>query len=107
MDREDIVFAEKDAPLRADVRELGALVGEVIREQGGEALFAAVEAARRAAIRRRQGDPLAEAELADRACARAPAEAERLVRAFCTYFRAVNRAEQVHRIRRRRDYDRD
>lgn len=107
MDREDIVFAEKDAPLRADVRELGALVGDVIREQGGEALFAAVEAARRAAIRRRQGDPLAEAELADRACARAPAEAERLVRAFCTYFRVVNRAEQVHRIRRRRDYDRD
>jgi phosphoenolpyruvate carboxylase len=107
MDREDIVFAEKDAPLRADVRELGALVGDVIREQGGEALFAAVEAARRAAIRRRQGDPLAEAELADRTCGRAPAEAERLVRAFCTYFRVVNRAEQVHRIRRRRDYDRD
>ena len=30
-----------------------------------------------------------------------------MVRAFATYFNAVNLAERVHRIRRRRDYQRD
>ena len=46
-------FTARDAPLRDDVRRLGALVGDVIREQGGKDLFDAVEKARRAAIRRR------------------------------------------------------
>ena len=39
MPRSDISFPLKDADLREDVRTLGALVGEVIREQGGDALF--------------------------------------------------------------------
>lgn len=107
MDRDDIVFTATDAPLRTDVRELGALVGDVIREQGGAALFDAVEAARRTAIRRRQGDTDAEPALAGLIQARPPEETARLVRSFALYFRVVNRAEQVHRIRRRRDYDRD
>jgi phosphoenolpyruvate carboxylase len=34
-------------------------------------------------------------------------EAEALARAFATYFQAVNTAERVHRIRRRRDYQRE
>ncbi len=36
-----------------------------------------------------------------------PADAEALARAFATYFQAVNTAERVHRIRRRRDYQRE
>ncbi len=31
----------KEAPLRRDVRSLGMLLGEVLREQAGDALFAA------------------------------------------------------------------
>ena len=37
--RSDIVFAEKDKALREDVRRLGQLVGQLVEDQGGEALF--------------------------------------------------------------------
>ena len=42
MPRQDLVFPLKDVDLREDVHMLGMLVGEVIREQGGDALFEAV-----------------------------------------------------------------
>ena len=104
--RKDIRFSPKDEALRADVSVLGALVGEVIREQGGDPLFDCVEAARLAAIRRREHDA------GDKALARVvaglePEFARDVVRAFSTWFQVVNTAEKVHRIRRRRDYLRD
>jgi len=43
----------KEAPLRRDVRSLGMLLGEVLREQAGEALFGEVETLRQDTIRRR------------------------------------------------------
>ncbi|HEX7239891.1 MAG TPA: hypothetical protein VF263_06470, partial [Longimicrobiaceae bacterium] len=45
----------KEAPLRRDVRSLGMLLGEVIREQEGEALYAVVEELRHLAIGHREG----------------------------------------------------
>ena len=66
MPRSDISFPVKDAELREDVRMLGALVGEVIREQCGDALFEMVERDRQAAIARRDGDPRGASELAAR-----------------------------------------
>ena len=107
MRRDRLTFAEKDAPLRRDVSDLGALVGAVVAEQGGAALFELVEQWRTTAIRRREGEPGADAELASLVERRAGLDAGELVRAFSTYFRVVNRVEQAHRIRRRRDYDRD
>jgi phosphoenolpyruvate carboxylase len=104
MQRHDIHFPPKDAALREDVHELGGLVGEVLREQGGEELFALVEGDRVAAIRRREGDPVGAEELTIRVRSRPPAVARDLVRAFSTWFQAVNLAEKVHRIRRRRQY---
>jgi phosphoenolpyruvate carboxylase len=92
-----------DQPLREDVNRLGALVGEVIAEQEGTAFFDKVEHLRREAILRREsGQP--PDELAAELAGRPLAEAEALVRAFATWFGAVNLAERVHRIRRRRDY---
>jgi phosphoenolpyruvate carboxylase len=44
----------KDAPLRRDVRSLGRLLGEVLKEQAGEALFDAVEEIRQLAIEYRE-----------------------------------------------------
>ncbi|MEO8160085.1 MAG: phosphoenolpyruvate carboxylase [Arenimonas sp.] len=93
-----------DVLLREDVKQLGALVGEILAEQQGQAFLSQVEAIRVAAIRRRENgeaiDVLA-AELGGLALE----QAEALVRAFALWFQAVNLAERVHRIRRRRDYE--
>ena len=52
--RSEIPFAAKDAPLREDVSALGSMVGEMLLEQGGAALFNDVENARATAIARRE-----------------------------------------------------
>src|SRR5256885_13027541 len=44
----------KEAPLRRDVRSLGRLLGEVLKEQAGETLFNAVEEIRQLAIEYRE-----------------------------------------------------
>ena len=83
---------ERDAGLRRDIRELGALLGRTLVRQEGEQLLELVERTR-ALIR------------SDRAAAAAllaglePPAAIRLVRAFSTYFHLANVAEQVHRGR--------
>ncbi len=101
--REQQAAAPEDAPLRADVRELGNLVGEVIHEQRGRELFECVEAVRRAAIARRSGDDTAARELRERLQSLSSEESGELVRAFATLFQVVNLAEEVHRIRRLRE----
>jgi len=90
--------------LRRDVNNLGSLLGEVLREQGGESLFATVEGARLAARRRRRGDPSAGGELRRILEGLEAGEAAEVVRAFSAYFALVNMGERVHRIRRRREY---
>ena len=105
--RGDIHFAAKDAGLRKDVHDLGAIVGELLSEQGGAALFGRVEQARRAAIDAREGDSVGIQRLEALVGALSPAESQDFIRAFSTYFLAVNLAETVHRIRRRRDYLRE
>ena len=50
LQRSDIHFPPKHEPLRDDVHALGALVGEILREQGGEQLFELVELDRVAAM---------------------------------------------------------
>jgi len=105
--RQDITFEEKDQSLRDDVRTLGAMVGDLIREQNGAELFELVENARLRAIRRREGNEKPGEELAALVGALDPETASQLIRAFSTYFQMVNTAEKVHRIRRRRDYLRD
>ncbi|HET6433400.1 phosphoenolpyruvate carboxylase [Dyella sp.] len=94
-----------DGPLREDVSRIGAMVGQMLAEQRGEAFFERVESVRTTAIRRRrEGEPV---DLLGSALGGMQAEeAEALARAFATYFQAVNIAERVHRIRRRRDYQR-
>ncbi len=97
-----IEFSEKDLPLRNDVSALGALIGEMLREQVSPDFFDHVETVRKAAIKRRQGTKNAGDELETTLAGLETKAAEQLVRAFAAYFRVVNLAEKVHRIRRRR-----
>lgn len=100
-----VEFAPTDTLLREDVNMLGALVGDILAEQRSPEFLAEVERLRRAAIRRREtGAPVA--EIAGLLEGIELEHASDLVRAFATYFQAVNLAERVHRIRRRRDYER-
>jgi phosphoenolpyruvate carboxylase len=99
----------KEAPLRRDVRSLGMLLGEVLREQAGEELFDQVEALRQGTIRRRDAEAHGHSEEAARHAAAAlelvhslPIErATLLTRAFAFYFELINLAETNHRKRRR------
>ena len=90
--------------LRRDVSFLGALLGDVLREQGGDALFDTVESARLAARARRDGDQDADRRLHDLLTGLDAWQAAEIARAFSAYFSLVNMAERVHRIRRRRSY---
>lgn len=102
----DPEFLPHDGPLREDVRRLGALVGQMLAEQGGKPFFERVEHVRTAAIQRRRSGAGVDA-LAESLNGLGAADAEALARAFAAYFQAVNVAERVHRIRRRRDYQRE
>ena len=100
---------EKEAPLRRDVRSLGMLLGEVLREQAGERLFAQVEELRQNAIKRREAQAAGELHVADErmqktvlGISQTPvAKLYRLTRAFAFYFELTNLAETNHRKRRR------
>ena len=98
------MFEDKDQALRDDVRTLGKMVGDLIRDQGGEKLFNFVENARLRSIRRREENEKPGEELASLVENLDPGMALQVIRSFSTYFQMVNTAEKVHRIRRRREY---
>ena len=103
-DLREVDFGPTDQALREDVGRLGRLVGDMLIEQEGEALFARAEAARNAAIRRRERDEPVSV-LAAQVEGLDAGSADALSRAFATYFQVVNIAERVHRVRRRREYE--
>jgi len=89
----------KEAPLRRDVRNLGRILGEVIKEQAGERVFESVERLRNLSIEQREKGRIAQdASLASMDLK----HAFLVVRAFAIYFELVNLAETNHRKRRRR-----
>jgi phosphoenolpyruvate carboxylase len=89
----------KETPLRRDVRNLGRILGEVIKEQAGQAVFESVERLRNLSIEQReQGRIATDASLASMDLR----HAFLVVRAFAIYFELVNLAETNHRKRRRR-----
>jgi phosphoenolpyruvate carboxylase len=94
---------DKDAPLREDIRLLGRLLGDVVREQEGQAAFDVVETVRQKAVRfRREHDPKAGAEL-DKLLKKLPRHtASIVVRAFSYFSHLANIAEDQHHNRRRR-----
>ena len=102
----------KEAPLRRDVRSLGRLLGEVLKEQVGDKFFSAVEELRLLLIEHRElhAEPEKDVEKERRLIERAErivsrldvAEAQQMAKAFAIYFELTNLAETNHRKRRRR-----
>src|ERR1043165_1634281 len=102
----------KEAPVRRDVRSLGRLLGEVLKEQVGDQLFSAVEELRLLLIEHRElhAQPGHDVENVQRLIERAEtivsrldiAEAHQMAKAFAIYSELTNLAETNHRRRRRR-----
>ncbi|MCM2308905.1 MAG: phosphoenolpyruvate carboxylase [Sulfuritalea sp.] len=99
--------ADKDQPLRDDIRLLGRLLGDTVREQEGLEVFERVEQIRRLALRfHRDDDPAARSEM-EAVLHELPREGSNMVvRAFSYFSHLANIAEDQHHIRRARAHAR-
>ena len=110
----DISPSDKDLPLREDTRLLGRLLGDTVREQEGEDIFAIVERIRQTSVRlsqrlgqeqNRDAVPGPHSEL-ETILNDLPRDAMiSVVRAFSYFLHLANIAEDQHHIRRRRAHD--
>lgn len=93
--------------LRRDVRFLGNILGEVLVHQGGQELLDIVEKIRELSKSLRAvALPEVFEEFKTLIKNLDSDNRHQVVRAFAIYFQLVNIAEQNHRIRRKRDYER-
>ncbi len=93
----------KDAPLIQDIRLLGRLLGEVLKEQEGDVVFNVVESIRQTSVRfRRDLDAQAGRELNLMLKKLTREQTNSVVRAFSYFSHLANIAEDRHHNRRRR-----
>ncbi|GAB6927368.1 phosphoenolpyruvate carboxylase [Paenibacillus sp. JCM 10914] len=93
--------------LRRDVRFLGNILGEVLVHQSGNELLDIVEKIRETSKSLRSVFlPELYADFKRIISTLDPDIRHQVIRAFAIYFQLVNIAEQNHRIRRKRDYER-
>lgn len=90
------------APLRDDVRLLGSLLGDTLREQQGQAFFDKIERIRLLGKQARDGDHAARTEVTRVLSGLQDSELLPVARAFTQFLNLANIAEQYHRVRRRR-----
>lgn len=96
-----------DQPLIADIRLLGRILGDVIREQEGKVTFDLVEKIRTLSVSfRRDADHSADRTLKNLLKGLSAAETVRVIRAFTYFSHLANLAEDRHQIRRRTDAER-
>ena len=94
---------DKDLPLRDDIRLLGRILGDTVREQNGEQVFETVEYIRQNSVRfRRNEDVSARRDLETTLNNLPPGEALQIIRAFGYFSHLANIAEDQHHIRRTR-----
>ncbi|KFG67711.1 phosphoenolpyruvate carboxylase [Microvirga sp. BSC39] len=97
------VTPEKDFPLRDDIRLLGRLLGDTIREQEGEAAFEIVERIRQTSIRfHRDEDEVARRELETILNSLSRGRTNQIIRAYSYFSHLANIAEDQHHVRRSR-----
>lgn len=94
------VGREATEPMREDIRLLGAILGDTVREQNGEEVFDLVERARVESFRVRRSE-IDRAELAGLFDGIDIHKAIPVIRAFSHFALLANVAEDIHRERRR------
>jgi phosphoenolpyruvate carboxylase len=95
--------SEKDRPLRDDIRLLGRILGDTVREQEGEEVFELVEQIRQASIRfHRDNEVGARRELEATLDSLNAEQTLAIVRAYSYFSHLANIAEDQHHIRRNR-----
>jgi phosphoenolpyruvate carboxylase len=94
------VGREATEPMREDIRLLGAILGETVREQNGEEVFDLVERARVESFRVRRSE-IDRAELSSMFDGIDIHQAIPVIRAFTHFALLANVAEDIHRERRR------
>jgi phosphoenolpyruvate carboxylase len=96
-------ISSKDLPFRDDVRLLGRILGDTLREQEGEETYQLVENVRRSAVRfRKTQDDRDGEQLEQMLDALTPSETLAVVRAFSYFSQLTNIAEDLHHNRRHR-----
>lgn len=96
-----------DAPLIEDIRLLGRILGDVIREQEGAPSYELVERIRTLSVAfRRDEDHSADRALKSLLKELSAAETVRVIRAFTYFSHLANLAEDRHQIRRRTEAER-
>lgn len=99
--------ARKDEPLIEDIRLLGRILGDVIREQEGEAGFDLVERIRQLSVAyRRHDDRQAERKLQTLLAGLTHDQTTSVIRAFTYFSHLANLAEDRHHLRRRAIHER-
>ena len=94
---------DKDLPLRDDIRLLGRILGDTVREQEGEEVFELVEQIRKASIRfHRDNEVGARRELEATLDSLNADQTLSIVRAYSYFSHLANIAEDQHHIRRNR-----
>lgn len=94
---------DKDLPLRDDIRLLGRVLGDTIRDQEGQVVFDLVEQIRQTSIRfHREEDETARRELEGILNGLSLDRTVQIVRAFSYFSHLANIAEDQHHIRRNR-----
>jgi len=100
---EDSAGLEEDARLRADIRLLGRILGDTVRDQEGADVFDLVERIRQTSIRfHRDDDEPARHELETILDGMSTSETVRIVRAFSYFSHLSNIAEDQNNIRQMR-----
>ncbi|MET4296442.1 phosphoenolpyruvate carboxylase [Bradyrhizobium sp. LB8.2] len=100
---EDVQALEADTQLRDDIRLLGRILGDTVRDQEGAELFDLVERIRQTSIRfHRDEDRLARRELEQILDSMSTSETVRIVRAFSYFSHLANIAEDQNNIRQMR-----
>ncbi|GAX89729.1 phosphoenolpyruvate carboxylase [Effusibacillus lacus] len=96
-----------ESGLRRDIRILGNLLGNVLISQCGEEVLQSVEEVRAAAKElRADGTPESRHAFFQKIRQIPKEHRPHVIHAFSLYFQLVNIAEQNHRIRRKREYER-